>query len=90
MTNSNGRALRARVLKFNTHKAQYLYWHLCVYDILPNMGKLMTTTFFNFLLGFAMMLSLSLGIIYATGKLYQTIGKAKNSATAFIAEIINE
>lgn len=48
----------------------------------------MTTTFFNFLLGFAMILALSLGIMFATGQLDVYLNGAKQSATAFVAEIL--
>lgn len=52
------------------------------------MGKLMTTTFFNFLLGFVMILAMSLGIIYATGQMDNSITKAKSSASAFVAGVL--
>ncbi len=49
----------------------------------------MTTTFFNFLLGFVMILALSLGIIFATGQLDAKLTQAKNAATALVAEILD-
>ncbi len=48
----------------------------------------MTTTFFNFLLGFVMILAMSLGIIFATGQLDAKLSKAKGAATAIIADIL--
>ncbi len=54
------------------------------------MKKLMTTTFFNFLLGFVMIITMSLGIIFATGQMDIHINKIKNSASTFFGSIFEK
>ncbi len=48
------------------------------------------STFFNFLLGFIIILSISLTISFITGRLDKQIAKAKDAALTIFSGIIND